>query len=316
MKKETLQKLTTVLGRAQRGDREAVNAVRRCRARAAAGDERAKVAFNTLRVLHWMGREGKEKYARLEAFYGRCLHGDPQSRAQLRDIVTRAKGGDEGAIRTFRVLKSVHHKYKASAWSGPGEPKIGGYGMPNIHRAGIDIPGLGNIPIAPSYPTPGINPYGGGPPPGLLPLTPQAVAGILQVIQQARVAPSPWQIPGLPGLPAVPGYPGGGGDFFMSKAPPEEVPYSAPAPNTTSSSSPQGIRSFSQAQASAPIRSFAQTSATPTAPYDYSGAPPPGVPCPKWDLAKRMGQSPAILNALRIQCEQAAGYQRPMPYIR
>lgn len=309
MRRADLQKLEALLNRAQRGDREAINLIRRARARAATGEERARVAFNTLRVLHWMGREGKEKYARLEAFYGRCLHKDPGSCAQLRGIVQRAKGGDEGALRTFRVLKSIHHKYKASAWSGPGEPKIGGYGMPNIHRAGIDIPGLGNFPI-PYYPTPGINPHG-GPPPSILPLTPQAVTNLLAVIQAARMAPAPWQIPGLPALPP-------GGDIFRSTNPyaMEDVPYAVPAPSTARSTASTPYRSLSSATATptAPIRSLSSSGPRPV--HDYTGLVRPGVPCPAWDAAYAGGQAPVILNAIRQKCESAAGYTRPLPYIR
>lgn len=309
MKREDVQKLTALLGRAQRGDREAVNLVKRARARAATGDRRAQVVFNTLRVLHWMSREGKEKYARLEAFYGRCLHKDPSACAQLKGIVQRAKGGDEAALRTFRVLKSVHHKYKASAWSGPGEPKIGGYGMPNIHRAGIDIPGLGNIPV-PYYPTPGINPQG-GPPSSFLPLTPQAVAGLLQTIQQARMAPSPWQIPGLP-LPSP------GGDIFRSQNPyaMEDVPYAAPAPSTAQSTATTYRSLGSSVKASSPTPIRALSSSGPKPVHDYSGLVRPAVPCPSWDAAYAGGQAPVILDALRLRCEREAGYTRPMPYIR
>jgi hypothetical protein len=309
MDQATFQKLGLLLSRALKGDKNSTLALRRIRAKAQAGNQEAKVYHNTLAVLHWKRREGEKKYALAEAFYGKLMHKDPAARSRLARIVQGMRAGDPECLKVFRVLKSVHHKYKASAWTGPGQPKIGGYGMPNIHRAGIDIPGLGNIPIpgAQYYPTPGINPYGNP-----LPLNPQSIAGLLNLIAQARTAPSPWQIPGLPG-----GMPQGLPDVFRGGAP-QDTWESSPAPfvsstQTTPGSQNTAIRSFS-ASAPKPITSFGVPKAGT---YDYAGAPPPRVPCAKWDLAKRMGQSPAILNALRLKCEAEAGLAPPpMPYIR
>lgn len=309
MDQATFQKLGLLLSRALKGDQAATLALRRIRAKAQGGNQEAKVYHNTLAVLHWRRREGKKKYDMAEAFYGKLLNRDPAARDRMARIAHGVRAGDEECVRVFRVLKSIHHKYKASAWTGPGQPKIGGYGMPNIHRAGIDIPGLGNIPIpgAQYYPTPGINPYGNP-----LPLNPQSIAGLLNLIAQARSAPSPWQIPGFPGIP-------GGQDIFKGGAP-ADTWESSPAPFTSSSktgpaSTSTAIRSFGTPAPTTPITSFARGGGPGT--YDYAGAPPPRVPCPSWDMAKRMGQSPTILNALRLKCEAAAGLAPPpLPYIR
>ena len=196
-----IRKLALVLRRAEQGDQQAVNICRQLRAKALAGDPDAKQKHNTLAVLHWQNREGQAKYAEAEAFYHRLLRKDPDARQRLQVLVSRVREGRPESLRTFRVLKSIHHKYKASAWSGPGAPRVGGYGLPAVHRAGIDIPSTSYQQVRPM-------------------LTPQAINQLLAMTQAALSSLPPWLqpqgytsplaalgIPNLPGLPALPGIP-------------------------------------------------------------------------------------------------------------
>ena len=164
-----IRKLALVLRRAHQGDQQAINICRQLRTKALAGDLDAKQKHNTLAVLHWQAREGAAKYAEAEAFYHRLLRKDPDARQRLQVLLTRVREGRPESLRTFRVLKSIHHKYKASAWSGPGAPRIGGYGLPAVHRAGIDIPSTPQVPPM---------------------LTPQAINQLLAMTQAAMASPS------------------------------------------------------------------------------------------------------------------------------
>jgi hypothetical protein len=222
-KEQLIAKLSALLKRACSGDREAINRVKAIKTKAAAGHPEARIAHNTMSTLYWQRREGAEHYAKSEQFYGRLLHKDPSARAALQTLLANVRKGDPQALRTFRVLKSIHHKYKASVWSGPGSPRIGGYGMPNIHRAGIDIPGLG------SFPTPFDPPRPPSTPVQLL--TPEGVQYLLTLIARARTAPPPF----LPIPPGIAPIPGGGGDIFSSSNPMTSAFTSTPASTARSS---------------------------------------------------------------------------------
>lgn len=238
MNDQLIKKLSVVLRRAYQGDQECLNYLKRLRSRALAGDYEAKVEHNTAAVLHWQVRAGSADYAKAEAFYGRLLNRDPDARRRLNILIQRLRQKDAEALRLFRILKAIHHKYKASAWTGPGSPKIGGYSMPNIHRAGIDIPGLGNVPT-PWDPPPPPNPWA-----QFLPLTPQALQGLLQLIQMARMSvPS---MPAIPGMPSLPGIfrssnPDAGGpsqdDLFMMQVLSDSKKASSPSTATTTATS-------------------------------------------------------------------------------
>lgn len=177
-----LQRLQGIYQRLVLGDRALAGKVASWKRLAKAGDPRAKVAYNSLAVLHWNKRD-KYAFARAETFYNRLRAYDKQAHAELRQLVSRKNAGDAAAQASFSALKAVHHKRKASLWSnGPGAPQTGYHPMPSYHRVGVDIPGALNQ----------FGQYGqqwlGGlqqPQPQMyLPLTPQAVAMLIQLIQQ------------------------------------------------------------------------------------------------------------------------------------
>ncbi len=137
-----VSKLVAVHERATRGDQEAVHFVKSLKTRALSGDEKSRKLYNTLAVIHWRKRKGGD-YDKAEAYYLRLKAKEPTAMAKLQTLLTRVRSGDQEALMLFRVLKSIHGKFKSSAFSdGPGAPKIGGYGMPQQHRPGIIIGGI------------------------------------------------------------------------------------------------------------------------------------------------------------------------------
>lgn len=135
-------KLVSVHERAASGDREAVHFVKSLKTRALAGEEKARRIYNTLAVIHWRKQRGGD-YDKAEAYYRRLMAKEPQAMAKLQVLLNRVRSGDQEALTLFRVLKSIHGKLKSSAFSdGPGAPRVGGYGLPQEHRAGIIIGGI------------------------------------------------------------------------------------------------------------------------------------------------------------------------------
>lgn len=131
---------------AMRGDREAVAKCAGIARQAASGDPRATVFRNTIAVIHWKRRD-QTQWNSAEALYQRLSQGDALARQQLADLLNRLRQGDESVRPLFSTLKAIHRKQKASAWSGPGQPKTGHYPMPQYHRPGIIVGG------SQSYPT-------------------------------------------------------------------------------------------------------------------------------------------------------------------
>jgi len=181
-----LQRLQGVYQRLVLGDPALTRKVAEWKRLAKAGDPRAKVVYNSLAVLHWNKRD-KYAFARAETFYNRLRAFDKQAHAELRQIVQRKNAGDPQAQAVFSTLKAVHHKRKASLWSnGPGAPQTGYHPMPSYHRVGVDIPGALN-----QFGQLGQQFLGGLQQPQqsmYLPLTPQAIAMLIQLIQQVMAS--------------------------------------------------------------------------------------------------------------------------------
>lgn len=132
-------KLEAVHARAFGGDREAVHFIQSLKTRALSGDAQARRIYNTLAVLHWRKQRSAD-YDKAEIYYRRLVAKDPRAMAKLQVLLNRVRQGDAEMLTLFRVLKSIHGKYKSSAFSdGPGAPRIGGYGLPQEHRPGIII---------------------------------------------------------------------------------------------------------------------------------------------------------------------------------
>ncbi len=140
-----ITKLEAVHERAFRGDREAVHFIKSLKTRALAGEVQSRRVYNTLAVIHWRKQKGGD-YEKAEAYYKRLVAKEPQAMAKLQTLLSRVRQGDQEMLTLFRVLKSIHGKYKSSAFTdGPGAPKVGGYGLPQQHRPGIIIGNAGGI---------------------------------------------------------------------------------------------------------------------------------------------------------------------------
>jgi len=140
-----LTRLQALHRAAMRGDARAVRLVAHAKARAARGDRKAQLVFNTLRVLHWQERG---PFAKAEAFYARLRAGDADAMRRARLIVEMARRHSPDHLRAFRMLRAIHHKNKISVWA-PGAPRFGYYGMPTLHRPGIEVPAMviGALPL-------------------------------------------------------------------------------------------------------------------------------------------------------------------------
>ena len=168
MDQELLLYCRALYSELQQGSESALARVQGLREAAKAGDRSSALVFNTLAVLHWQPQQAK-RWPSYEAFYKALAQGQAPAWAKVRALKQAADSGDEASLRSFRTLKAVHNKYKVSAWY-PGAPSFRGYGMPNTHRAGIEVPGMT----------------------AYLPLTPVVTAQILSLITAAMQ-------PALPG---------------------------------------------------------------------------------------------------------------------
>lgn len=141
-----VHKLGALHLRAAKGDREALALCANIARRAAAGDTLAQRARNTIAAIHWKRRNG-ELYVYAESLYACLLRDEPAAQAELASLLQRLRSGDASAKPLFSTLKAIHRKHKASAWSGPGQPRIGHYPMPSHHRPGIVIGATSAYPV-------------------------------------------------------------------------------------------------------------------------------------------------------------------------
>jgi len=91
------------------------------------------------------------------AMHGRALEGDPAAHEAIAQIASNARAGDGHARAAIEALKHVHGRHLSRAQHapvmdprvfprGPGEPRVGGYGMPRVHRAGVVVGGYALTP--------------------------------------------------------------------------------------------------------------------------------------------------------------------------
>lgn len=213
MNKEVLLSRLRALHRAaMQGDARATWLVKHAKERAARGDKKAQLVFNTLRVLHWQERGPFDK---AEAFYARLRAGDADAMRRARLIVEMAKRGSADHLRAFRMLRAIHHKNQISVWA-PGAPRVGFYGMPTVHRPGIEVPVMAI---------------------GALPLTRDAVTNLLNLLDRALATQS--YAPDAMSRVHVPEDQGGGGFALRStlrSGPPTIQTLAAAAPRMNLSS--------------------------------------------------------------------------------
>lgn len=167
---------------------EAKDVALRLKAAAKAGDERAKLAYNTLAALYW--NHNTPTWKRAEAYYTRLLTDEPKAWSHLRVIVKKAEAKDEFALKAMAMLKAVHNQQKKSVWY-PGAPRTGSYPMPHRDRPGIafgaDIAFGSDIAFGADV-MPDPSRYPGG-----LQITPDVLSALLGVISMARLS-----VPSMP----------------------------------------------------------------------------------------------------------------------
>jgi hypothetical protein len=148
----------------------------RLKAAAKAGNDQAKLAYNTLAALYW--NHNTPTWKRAEAYYTRLLTDEPKAWSHLRVIVKKAEAKDEFALKAMAMLKAVHNQQKKSVWY-PGAPTTGSYPMPHRDRPGIAF-GADVMPDPSRYP-------------GGLQITPDVLSALLGAISMARLS-----VPAMP----------------------------------------------------------------------------------------------------------------------
>lgn len=117
-------RLDTIREHAERGDPDALRITREANARAMRGDPKGVAAHQALEAL------------KLHA----ALHrGEPWACQKTAQLVKASKTGDRAAKETLAVMAtSAQHGGGGSLFSaGPGQARVGGYGMPALSRAGV-----------------------------------------------------------------------------------------------------------------------------------------------------------------------------------
>jgi hypothetical protein len=138
--RETLiRRLETICAGACAGDTEAIAKVSQIKAAAQAGDARAKLALGALRHLYFRKQADTASWNMAEAIYRETAKDSPQAKLAVKGIIAHARAGDPVAVATWGRLKAIHASTKPGALfpPGPGQAKMGGYGLPVLHRAGF-----------------------------------------------------------------------------------------------------------------------------------------------------------------------------------
>lgn len=192
-------------------------------------------------------------------FYQRLRSFDPAAWQRLRQVKQAASLGHPEAALALRTLGRIHGQVRMTRhmnarWRPPnlspvvGAARMGYWPPPNIHRAGIEIPGLGNVPT-PWDPPPPPNPlqqlFPNVPAMGsFLPLTPDALLQLIAVLVRARASLPPWMMDRDSG--AMPQ--GGGGDGGLYQARPNAAMESATPASTTATTSVPRTATFTTAR--------------------------------------------------------------------
>ncbi len=138
-----IRRLETICTSACAGDAEAIATVNQIKTAAAAGDSRAKMAMGALRQLYFHKEKDTASWDVAEAIYRETARDNPKAKLAVKLLAVHAKAGDSSASATLGRLKAIHASTKPDALfpAGPGQAKIGGYGMPQINLAGVRMAG-------------------------------------------------------------------------------------------------------------------------------------------------------------------------------
>jgi len=87
-----------------------------------------------------------------------ALEGSPEALQAIAEIAAHARAGDPNARASVAALQHLHSRHQARSRQaaspldprvfprGPGEPRVGGYGLPRVHRAGVVVGGYALTP--------------------------------------------------------------------------------------------------------------------------------------------------------------------------
>lgn len=203
------RKIATLHARAYAGDPAARSLVAHAAERARYGDPKAAAFVRAIGQVDAHKRATRVQIAARDLYAG-LQAGSPQAWQRLQNIRRAEVSGHAGAGDVMSILRSIHLQKKALSGTGPGAPRTGTFPMPYQHRVGVDIPGLGNVPI-PSIP--GLTaPAAPQALPGqYLVLTPDALATLLAFIQQIIRSAGP---------------------MTFTPRPSDDLPIAVPSPNT------------------------------------------------------------------------------------
>lgn len=192
------RKIATLHARAYAGDPAARGLVAHAAERARWGDPKA-AAF--VRVLNQVDAEKRATRVRIAArdLYDGLQAGNPLAWQRLQNIRRAEVSGHAGAQDVMSILRSIHLQKKALSGTGPGAPRTGSFPMPYQHRVGVDIPGLGSVPLPQALPG------------QFLVLTPDALANLIAFIQQIIRSAGP---------------------MTFTPRPSDDLPVAVPSPNT------------------------------------------------------------------------------------
>lgn len=138
-----IHRIEQLHGKALAGDVNAETKLREIGARASEGDQGAKIALNTLAVIHHRHANEHEWNEVGEAFR-RIKQNDPEAMAWADALYSRAKTGDVGSRRIVSMIQAHKGKEEASAWALPPADELTGNvrvrNLPNLITGAMPFP--------------------------------------------------------------------------------------------------------------------------------------------------------------------------------
>ena len=113
-----IERMQALYGRATAGDKNAETILREMADRSRSGDSAAKVALNTLTVLHYRSFCPGE-WAEASKAYERVASQNPEAVAWFETVKQASRAGNEGSRRLLNMLNAARGMREASAWAIP-----------------------------------------------------------------------------------------------------------------------------------------------------------------------------------------------------